>query len=122
MPLGVQLLNLTWGALASVAAGIILEKLKIEGKPIQVSLYVPLHASSLFWLVAVVSLGSSKYNIRCSRKKECAWDIAHEYQYQTQIRLHNILLHVFATPACSPAHHLLVSMLSLIHCTADATG
>ena len=34
---GMQLLNLTWGALASVAAGIILEKLKIESKPIQAS-------------------------------------------------------------------------------------
>lgn len=32
-----QLLNLTWGAGASVAAGIVLEKLKIESKPIQVS-------------------------------------------------------------------------------------
>ncbi len=31
-----QLLNLTWGAGASVAAGIVLEKLKIESKPIQV--------------------------------------------------------------------------------------
>lgn len=30
-----QLLNLTWGAGASVAAGILLEKLKIESKPIQ---------------------------------------------------------------------------------------
>ena len=32
-----QLLNLTWGAGASVAAGIVLEKLKIESKPIQVT-------------------------------------------------------------------------------------
>lgn len=33
-----QLLNLTWGAMASVAAGILLEKLKIESKPIQVQI------------------------------------------------------------------------------------
>lgn len=31
-----QLLNLTWGAGASVAAGIVLEKIKTESKPIQV--------------------------------------------------------------------------------------
>lgn len=31
-----QLLNLTWGAGASVAAGIVLEKYKLESKPIQV--------------------------------------------------------------------------------------
>lgn len=33
-----QLLNLTWGAGASVAAGIVLEKIKTESKPIQVML------------------------------------------------------------------------------------
>lgn len=33
-----QLLNLTWGAGASVAAGIVLEKIKTESKPIQVRL------------------------------------------------------------------------------------
>lgn len=42
-----QLLNLTWGAGASVAAGIVLEKLKIESKPIQVSHNIVIAASSV---------------------------------------------------------------------------
>ena len=38
-----QLLNLTWGAGASVAAGIVLEKYKLESKPIQV--IIPMESS-----------------------------------------------------------------------------
>ncbi|KAA6418220.1 MAG: hypothetical protein FRX49_11878 [Trebouxia sp. A1-2] len=38
LPEWLVLLNLTWGAGASVAAGIVLEKLKIESKPIQMRL------------------------------------------------------------------------------------
>lgn len=40
-----QLLNLTWGAGASVAAGILLEKWKTESKPIQV--WLTLQSGSL---------------------------------------------------------------------------
>ncbi len=42
-----QLLNLTWGAGASVAAGIVLEKLKIESKPIQVTHNAVIRASAV---------------------------------------------------------------------------
>ena len=43
-----QLLNLTWGAGASVAAGILLEKLKIESKPIQACLQSYIASSSAY--------------------------------------------------------------------------
>jgi len=48
-----QLLNLTWGAGASVAAGIVLEKLKIESKPIQVSHNI---VNIILWLIAASSV------------------------------------------------------------------